>query len=386
MDFFDCAYRPCRCQAVSVLNLLHAYGIRERFCGPWEFAENTLWLHGASLGECKVLVDLAKRLRSEFCGARILITTQKAEIVETLKASLKDDEDYAAWVQVALAPAPFAKTTRKFLSQVKPVALVLCENELWPAYLKECKNAGVKIALVSGRFKSAAPWAMLNAIDFATFQTEGDRERFLQRCNLQNKMQGATISGNWKLLKPLPLPVQGQGGDGANRNGNFFDIAFVSLHFSEWPHVANLVQNACKENKRVLIAPRRLEEIPRFEKAAPITVSIVRQFGMLQSILPQCKFAVMGGSFVKRPGIHNFLEPLSLGVPTFVGPFANGEEELTKMFLDKKILVRMNSGAVTLPSHFATGKEITKLLKEEQHKVEGGYRQLLQTLKIWMNK
>ena len=384
MDFFDCACRPCRCQAVSVLNLLHAYGIRERFCGPWKFAENTLWLHGASLGECKVLVDLAKRLHSEFCDAQILITTQKAEIVETLKASLKDDEDCAAWVQVALAPAPFAKTTRKFLSQVKPLALVLCENELWPAYLKECKNAGVKIALVSGRFKNAAPWAMLNAIDFATFQTEGDRERFLQRCNPQNKMQVATISGNWKLLKPLPLPVQGQGDDGASRNGNFFDIAFVSLHFSEWPHVAKLVQNACKEKKRVLIAPRRLEEIPRFEKAAPITVSIVRQFGMLQSILPQCKFAVMGGSFVKQPGIHNFLEPLSFGIPTFVGPFANGETEFVKKLLEKKILTRIPNGAKKLPSPLANPEQITTFLKEETNKVERSYAALVEKLQQWI--
>ena len=61
------------------------FKIKERFCGNFN-TSSVLWLHGASLGECQVLLFLAKRLAREIKNCPpILLTSQKAEVVDFLK-------------------------------------------------------------------------------------------------------------------------------------------------------------------------------------------------------------------------------------------------------------------------------------------------------------
>lgn len=61
------------------------YHINRRLEGPWPEGPY-LWLHGASLGECKVLLNLTKLLRRDIpLCPKILLTTQKVEVVPTLE-------------------------------------------------------------------------------------------------------------------------------------------------------------------------------------------------------------------------------------------------------------------------------------------------------------
>lgn len=362
--------------------------INKRLNGPWlhkpSAIKHCIWLHGASLGECKVLVNVAKRLQGDLNEIQILITTQKAEIIEVLQ-KLSGEK-----IQVAIAPVPLDFAVKKFYDQVKPKALILCENELWPAYLKIAAQKNINVALISGRFKNAAPWARLDAIKFATFQTESDKERFehFKNAPRTNSKQYC----NWKLLSASKseacTSVQKISIATRNTNKNF-EAGFLSVHFSEWHAVQNLLDSYSQAGKKILLAPRRLDEAPLFENAigklgASENITILKKFGVLQEYIPQCKFAVMGGSFVKRPGIHNFLEPLSLGVPTFVGPFANGETEFVKKLLEKKILTRIPNGAKKLPSPLANPEQITTFLKEETNKVERSYAALVEKLQQWI--
>lgn len=367
---------------------LGAFLIRKRLNGPWLHNTNAnkpcIWLHGASLGECKVLVNVAQRLLSDLSEIQILITTQKAEIIETLQKIAGEK------IQVAIAPAPFDFAVKKFFNQVKPKALVLCENELWPAYLKIAKASQMPVALVSGRFRSAAPWAKLNAIKFATFQTESDKNRF-ERFKNAPKIESQQYC-NWKLFSASKseacTSAQKINIATCTTNKNF-EVGFLSVHFSEWKSIQNLVDSYSQAGKKILLAPRRLEEIALFENAickfsARANITILKKFGVLQEYIPQCKFAVMGGSFVKCPGIHNFLEPLTFGVQTFVGPFATGETEFVESLLKQKILTRIPNDVKTLPSPLANPEQITTFLTEEKNKVERSYAALVEKLQQWI--
>lgn len=353
------------------------YLLRERFFanakGP------CLWLHGASLGECKVLVNIARRIFDEGVKTPLLITTQKAEIVDVLKKMVCDLPN----VGVSIAPAPIGFFMDRFCKTVQPIGLVLCENELWPAYLNAMKRYGKKIALVSGRFKNSAPWARLDSIDFANFQTQGDLARFQKKANGLCDGKGFTVRGHWKLLQGKVC----NGNRGFVESRKEYDIAFLSVHLSEWNSIAPLLCNYASLGKRILLVPRRLEEIAQFKKELKTlgvdSVHIVEQFGVLHQYLPLCAAAVMGGSFVEFPGIHNFMEPLELGIPTFVGPYCTGEKEFTERFLRMGILVRIAAGAKTLPCPLATGQEIVKFIAEEKKSVELGFAELLAELKEW---
>ena len=74
------------------------FHIGDRLNGPWPEGP-FLWMHGASLGECRMLLNLAKFLQEDIEGLpRILITTQKVEVLKFLQES-------GSHVESAIAPA-----------------------------------------------------------------------------------------------------------------------------------------------------------------------------------------------------------------------------------------------------------------------------------------
>ncbi len=218
------------------------FKIKERFCGNFN-TSSVLWLHGASLGECQVLLFLAKRLTREIKNCPpLLLTSQKAEVVDFLKTKLEG----VSKIQVHIAPAPFYFIVKHFYRQVKPLALILCENELWPAYLalEQERKSDARLALISGRFKRGnfLPKKILppKIFAFADFQTNEDKERFLKKCNLPF----ATVNGNWKLLGKKTF---------LENHDKKIDASFLSLHFKELPFLKDLFKNLSKE-KLLIVA------------------------------------------------------------------------------------------------------------------------------------
>ena len=129
------------------------YHIEERLLGPWPSDGPYLWLHGASLGECRMLQGLAHALKEDLPNCpKILITTQKVEVASFLKDSCADV------AEVAIAPADIPSALHSFVSSVQPLGLILAENELWPGYLSTMSKLSTRrnVALVSGRYRSTS--------------------------------------------------------------------------------------------------------------------------------------------------------------------------------------------------------------------------------------
>ena len=365
------------------------FHIGDRLNGPWPEGP-FLWMHGASLGECRMLLNLAKFLQEDIANLpRILITTQKVEVVEFIKKILSQAPE--SRIDVSIAPADTQTTMSLFAKKVKPIALILGENELWPGYLSTMRRLNIKpsVAIVSGRYRASVPGIDFSPVAFASMQTGDDLSRFLNAAS-KFRIPKTAIGGDWKLLpwvrKNEPLkPVENP----------TVDVAFLSMHFSEWTSLERMVESSIKRQESVVLVPRRPEEAETFRKALieeeytvvdwPLVQkgasSIVSQFGITGDVLSISKTAVVGGSFARGLGVHNFWEPLQAGVATSIGPFTAGQKENAAALVREGVIAQLHTTADYPRRMLPDSKLVGTFLAHERNKIQDSYRQLLEFLR-----
>lgn len=364
--------------ASKVSPLESRFKIQNRLDGPWPEGP-FLWMHGASLGECKMLLSLSRALSKDVPHLpRVLITTQKAEVVPVLQA---------AGALAALAPLDTQTSVSKFIRAVKPAALILAENELWPGYLSAMRALSLRpsVALVSGRFYRCLDSSDFGSIGFASMQTGADLTRFAAAS--EGKLPAKTIiGGDWKLLNWA-------------RSGNAVvspenpraDVAFVSFHEEEIPALLKMLELAMKRGEAAVLVPRRAEEVQRFrdslreheimtvdwplvEKGA---VSVVSGYGLTSAVYAVSRLAVVGGSFARGLGVHDFWEPLRMGDSTCVGPFSRGNKAAVDALVREGAVIRIESPAEYPPRPLPALKLVQEFLDHERDKVLASYAALL---------
>lgn len=360
------------------------FHIGDRLNGPWPEGP-FLWMHGASLGECKMLLNLAKFLQEDIANLpRILITTQKVEVLKFLQESGEQ-------IEAAIAPADTQTAMKAFVKKVKPVALVLAENELWPGYISTMRTLGVKpsVAIVSGRYRSSFPGIDFSPVGFASMQTGGDLSRFLNvasKANIENTM----IGGDWKIL-----PWVRAGKDIARNENPTIDTVFVSMHMAEWASLSRMIVSSIKRQESVVLIPRRLTEVDAFRKALieqellvvdwPLvqkgTVSIVTHFGLTKDVFSKARTAIVGGSFSRGIGVHDFWEPLQMGVATCIGPFATGQKENVAALVREGVLTQLMSTAGYARRNLPDPKLVSTFLTHEKAKIQDSYRQFVEYIR-----
>lgn len=118
-----------------------------------------VWLHGASVGEARVLLTLVDALAAARPDISFLITsgttTSAADIAAAGRPRLIHQ----------YAPLDTPAAARRFLAHWRPDLGVFVESELWPNLLRTAQAAGVKLALVNARLseKSLANWGKFSA-------------------------------------------------------------------------------------------------------------------------------------------------------------------------------------------------------------------------------
>lgn len=360
------------------------YHIEERLSGPWPSDGPYLWLHGASLGECRMLLGLAHALREDLPNCpKILITSQKVEVVSFLKDSC------AGVADVAMAPADIPSALHLFASEVQPLGLVLAENELWPGYLSTMSKLSTRrnVALVSGRYRKSFPFIDFSGMGYACMQTAADLGRFTYA---SKGFVPCTMGGDWKLLNWAR-----DGGLVCVPEKPAIDVVFVSFHQEEAEAFVSMAKDAVAKGESVVLMPRRLSEMNLFRKLLqgaelPVVdyptvqkgaVSLVSRFGLSREIFLKCRSAVVGGSFDRRLGIHDFWEPLQMGVSTCVGPYAKGHEDVVVRLVESHVLAQINSPADYLRRRTPAVDTVRSFLMGERRKVLNSYKLLLNFIK-----
>ncbi len=306
-----------------------------------------VWVHAVSVGEVlaasRLIGDLEAALGEDF---RVVISTT------TRTGQALARERFGA-ERVFYMPLDFAFAVRSYLNALKPAALILMENELWPRMLHECDRRGVPVAVVNARMsdrsfaramrmqsvwgrvmRKPALWLAQSEEDALRLVIVGVRAESVQVAgNMKYDIRAPKQSRIAELIREAaagrPIIVAGStvGGDSSE----------------EAPLIRAWERGLRKEmNALLVLAPRHPERFQAVESllqsyryvkaseggtpehAAPVAPSnidvvLLDTIGDLAAVYAIADVAFVGGSLVKRGG-HNPLEPAQFGVPVVMGP------------------------------------------------------------------
>lgn len=332
----------------------------------------TLWMHAASLGECKGLWALAEGLLRESQGSafaapgswRLLLTAVTAEGLDFLEARLAGRmrepgaPGHGPTAAATLAPLDHPGRVDRFLAAQHIAHVVLYEADLWPHYILRSGARGIPVDLAAARltgraFRRFRPlhrlWShLLDRLDWIQAQgrLDADRLRGLTRRPIH---PGADFKASHPLRAAAVTPA-------SHRNPQATypaRLAFLSLHL---PELRLLLPEfpALMARFPLTVFPRLTGEMEAFRRlllplgfvlhrdadamgSIPSGAArhvLVDALGRVHTLLPSCAHAFVGGSLVER-GAHNLWEPLGAGLLVHVGPSVFNQEEAVRLAMDR---------------------------------------------------
>ncbi len=309
--------------------------------------KRVVWVHAVSVGEVlaasRLVGDLEAALGEDF---RVVIST-------TTRTGQGLARDRFGAERVFYMPLDFAFAVRSYMNALKPAALILMENELWPRMLHECGRRGVPVAVVNARMsdrsfaramriqpvwgrviRKPALWLAQSDEDALRLVIVGARAESVQVAgNMKYDIRAPQQSRIAELIREAaagrPTIVAGStvGGDASEE----------APLIQAWAHGLHKGMNTL-----LVLAPRHPERFPvvetllqpyRYAKASgwstqtdgavraspTLDVVLLDTIGDLAAVYAIADVAFVGGSLVKRGG-HNPLEPAQFGVPVVIGP------------------------------------------------------------------
>ena len=117
---------------------------RARPAGP------LIWIHGASVGESLSALPLIARIREDWPGLNLLMTTGTVTSARLMAERLPEG------VIHQYAPVDLPAAVGRFLTHWRPALGLIVESEFWPNLLLQARAHGTSLALVNGRMSGAS--------------------------------------------------------------------------------------------------------------------------------------------------------------------------------------------------------------------------------------
>ncbi|MEM6410021.1 MAG: glycosyltransferase N-terminal domain-containing protein [Pseudomonadota bacterium] len=292
-----------------------------------------IWLHGASIGETRLLVALAKALRELRPNAFLLFTSQTRTSAELITDLLPENARHQ------LAPVDTPSATRRFIDHWKPDLCIFAEGEIWPNLLMAARSSDARLALVNARMtdKSISGWSRLKRTARALFGRfdlilAADRRTATGLSHLI----GSDIQafGNLKTVDKTTL-ANAQERETLPWEGPI--LLGASTHAGEEALLIDCLQLMGAET-RLILAPRhpeRGDEIAALLNTNGISFSqasagetpeidtkvlLADTVGDMPRWYAAADHVYLGGAHAPGIGGHNPLEPLSYGKRVLTGP------------------------------------------------------------------
>jgi len=305
-----------------------------------------LWAHAASLGEVaglwNVLLDLPE------CK-RLVVTAQTPGGMARWRQNIAVLQGGRPDIWPHIAPFDHPRLAARFLSRWGITHILLYEGEIWPGWMMAAAKAGIPVLWVAARCPEASfrRWRrfpaltarLLSGLHFVQARSEIEAGRIQTFCR-----QSVAVGSDAKAwphgpmarlgLKPPKPPNRPKG------------LALYCLYRGEWPWVKPLVLEWMKRGE-VFVMPRRREDFAFFRRELrPMGFSfhsentgaypsegrdrryvLVDAFGQTQPYWPQCRVALVGGSWIPLGG-HAFWEPLRHGIRLWSGPHLHHQQPM----------------------------------------------------------
>ena len=318
--------------------------------------KKTIWLHGVSLGEIKILTPLAKRLSKQ--GMQVVVTsstnTGRDELEKVFTNSV---------IKTIVFPYDVPIVYKKIFNQLNVEKVILFESEFWPNLVLSVPESTKLISLnTSISDKSFQRMLMLKNFSEQIFKKFN---RFLVQSLREKERLAAfgvsniNIIGNIKVnSENYVITEEVKEKIIAKLSSNKFTIVLGSSHDGEEDYVINALHDL---DLVLVIAPRhpeRINGVKRLLKEKSIGFSlfselehglkgkviIYDQIGSLFELYAAADLAVVAGSIVFDKG-HNFIEPIYAGTPSITGIKLKNYSELKKLLCDKGIIKTFSSQA-----------------------------------------
>ncbi len=335
----------------------------------------SIWIHAVSVGEVKAVEKLIERLRQQFPGKALVVSTATST-GQQLAQARRDIVDHTFYFPIDL---PWC--IRPAVERVDPEMVIIAETEIWPNFLRACRTHGARVVMINGRisdksfsrYRLVRRWLRRVFEDYTIIgmQSETDRQRIEA---IGADPRKVTVLGN---LKYDTVNSSGSVNDGL---ANFLaDWKPLWIAASTMPGEEELILQAFKEvlkehrSLKLMIAPRHPQ---RFDAVAEIikrrgfqmlrrsdlnaspplpegegsrfNIFLLDTIGELAGLFPYASVVYIGGSLVATGG-HNLLEPARHGKPIVFGPHMENFRDIARLFLDARAAIQIQNSTELAP-------------------------------------
>jgi 3-deoxy-D-manno-octulosonic-acid transferase len=390
------------------------------------FNKIDIWLHGASVGEAFVAVEIIKHLNPEK-PLKILYTATTSQglgIMNSYCASPEFDTNIEC--QNQWFPFDMPQIIEKVIIKTKPGIMVLLETELWPGHLYMLKKHHIKTIIINARLsktsyarylKTKFIWDKISPEKIVATSIK-DARRFKK---IMNK---TTIVGTMPNIKfdsiLLDEPKPDLSADSLLNKILPSDIPLsilASIRKEEELHMVQIIKYLLINypDQVIAIFPKHIQRIKplieQFEilqlelgfkleirskirtgtgcKLDKNTIILWDTFGELKFAYAFAVTAFVGGSLEPLGG-QNFLEPLAFGTQIITGPHLNSFKWVDKKVFETKLVFKAQNAlevgkfmVETLknpPDKSMLGKKGAKFIKKHQGGTDIAVKLIKETL------
>jgi 3-deoxy-D-manno-octulosonic-acid transferase len=354
---------------------------------------NVLWLHAVSVGEVNICTQLIRALEPRAPNLKIVVSTTTSTGMGELRRMLP------LHIEKIYYPIDSRKATRRAISILHPIGIVLVEAEIWPNLLWTAKDWNVPVFLVNARlsprsFRGYKRFGFIFRKLFKTFagvgcQDKNDAERLRELGFPPEKIQ---VVGNLKFdaakldnrrfldvhgmlaqigVKPgAPILVAGSTHAGEEailaevllRLRKTFPDLFLILvprHFERGKEVGGEL-----ERRGVKFIYRSVITAETRHEPGELNCLLVNTTGELRFFYEHASVIFVGKSLTAEGG-QNPIEPGALGKAMVFGPNMQNFAAIAETFVQRNAAVRVCDAA-------ELEKALSSLLADENRRKELG--------------
>jgi len=350
-----------------------------------------IWIHAVSVGEVTAAAPVVNSLRARYPEACIVVSTGTETGQEMARKIIPEASAFIYY------PLDIPFVVRKVIRQVKPDIFVPTETELWPNFIRICREGGVKIVMVNGRisprsFKRYAAtrffWKhVLRKMDDIGVISEVDAKRLIA---LGMQPVRVRVLGNAKYdsfaAKASP-ELREEMMERLNMTQDDRVLVAGSTHEGEEQVVLSVYERLLKTcpDMKLIIIPRHIErgqavlalvrekgfkdsltmtEMDHGRQRRNERVVVVDVIGELFKVYSLATVVFCGGSLVPRGG-QNILEPAAWGKVIFYGPYMDD-------FRDERDFLEASGAGITVSNADELLDGILKCLSDPEVLVRRG--------------
>ena len=310
-----------------------------------------VWMHGASIGETRLLLELAENLGASNPDLHFLFTSQTQTAAELITRRMATSDVLAGRSRYQVAPLDTPDIAARFLDIWQPILCVFAEGEIWPNIVLEASNRQIPLALINARmtaksFKGWNSWQGFAHEVFSSFNTIIAADR--QTADGLGKLSTSVVPCPGSLKLSLSVSQMSEADVQTIRSafvGGRRCLVAVSTHEGEEAWILDAVEGLEPRPALVIIPrhPERREAIidlletrgvsysVRSREETPETGHDVLLCDTLGEVILFASVAdsvYLGGGHAEGVGGHNPVEILRIGRPVFTGPHIHNFSDL----------------------------------------------------------